>query len=503
MPLTGSHDEFKEKCAVFGVIGHKVAANSRKSDKQTGLEAARLAFYGLWALQHRGQESSGIASSDGTDLHVHTAQGLVATVYREEDLEQLPGHLAIGHNRYSTSGGADNCYNQPFVDYQRGFAFAHNGNLPDISKLQHFLNQRGVKLDKLNDSSMMSAAIGCYIDDGLDLVEAIKQAYPLFTGVFSSVAMDAKRIIGFRDKCGVRPLSIGTLPDGGYALASETCAFDTIGATFLRDVAPGELVAIDENGLTSHQVVPGDLKLDIFEMVYFARPDSMLLGKRVDGVRKNLGREMAREFPIDADVIVPVPDSGMPAALGYAQASGLPFEIALIKNRYIHRTFIRPTSQLRERDVKMKLNPVTETLKGQRVVLVDDSIVRGTTMRHLVSMMFEAGAREVHLMITCPPVRYPDFYGINTPKQTDLLAAYMTKAEMNDYVGATSLCFLSFDGMIKATGRPASDFTTSCFTGEYPISIGDRANEITQLKPGQTLAKADHKPQLLATARAA
>ncbi len=502
MPLTGSLDEFKEKCAVFGVIGQMAAgAQQSKSTKQTGLEAARLTFYGLWALQHRGQESSGIASSDGTDLHVHTAQGLVATVYREEDLEQLPGHLAIGHNRYSTSGGVDNCYNQPFVDYKRGFAFAHNGNLPDVSALERFLKERQVSLDKLNDSSMMSAAIGCYMDDGLDLVEAIKKAYPMFTGVFSSVAMDTDRIIAFRDRCGVRPLSIATMPDGGHAVASETCAFDTIGAQFLRDVEPGELVAIDIHGVTSHQIEPADLKLDIFEMVYFARPDSMLLGKRVDVVRKNLGREMAKEFPVDADVIVPVPDSGIPAALGYAQASGLPFEMGLIKNRYIHRTFIRPTSQLRERDVKMKLNPVIETLKGQRVVLVDDSIVRGTTMRHLVSMMFDAGASEVHLMITCPPVRYPDFYGINTPKQTDLLAAYMTEKEMSDYVGATSLCFLSFDGMIKATGRPASTFTTSCFTGVYPISIGQRAKEITILQPGQTLSKSDHKPHLLATAR--
>lgn len=484
-----AQDELKEKCAVFGVLG------------KTGLEAARLAFYGLWALQHRGQESSGIASSEGDDLYVHTAQGLVATVYREEDLEQLPGHLAIGHNRYSTSGGADNCYNQPFVDYKRGFAFAHNGNLPDVSALESFLKKRNVKLDKLNDSSMMSAAIGCYMDDGLDLVEAIRQAYPMFTGVFSSVAMDSHRVMAFRDECGIRPLSIATLPDGGYAVASETCAFDTIGATFLRDVAPGELVVIDEHGLTSHQIVKGSQKLDIFEMVYFARPDSLLLGQRVDGVRKNLGREMAREFPIDADVIVPVPDSGIPAALGYSQASGTPFEMGLIKNRYIHRTFIRPTATLRERDVKMKLNPVVETLKGQRVVLVDDSIVRGTTMRHLVSMLFEAGAREVHLMITCPPVRYPDFYGINTPKQSELLAAYMTEAEMRDYVGATSLCFLSFDGMIRATGRSADEFTTSCFTGDYPISIGLRSKEIKLLKPGETLPKTSHKPTLLATAR--
>jgi amidophosphoribosyltransferase len=494
MPLTADMDEFKEKCAVFGIIGPK-------AKDQTGLEAARLTFYGLWALQHRGQESSGIVSSDGSDLHRHAAPGLVATVYREEDLEQLPGHMAIGHNRYSTSGGTDDFYNQPFIDHKHKIAFAHNGNLPDWTELEEFLKDRGVSLDKLNDSSMMAAAIGCYIDEGCDLVEAVKRAYPLFTGVFSSVVMDATSIVAFRDRCGVRPLSIGTIEGGGHAVASETCAFDTIGAEFLRDVEPGELVLINEDGLQSHQVVKPEPKLDIFEMVYFARPDSLLLGKRVDMVRQDLGRVMAKEFPIKADVIVPVPDSAIPAGLGYSQASGIPFEMALIKNRYIHRTFIRPTAQLRERDLKMKLNPVIELMKDKRVVLVDDSIVRGTTMRHLVSMVFEAGAKEVHLLISSPPVRYPDFYGINTPQQAELLAAYMTHDEMVDYVGATSLHFLSFDGMIKATGLPASSFTTSCFTGEYPIPIGKRIQEISILKDGQTLPKTGHKPTLLSTAR--
>jgi amidophosphoribosyltransferase len=488
-------DQLKEKCAVFGIIGPK-------SNNQTGLEAARLTFYGLWALQHRGQESSGIASSDGRDLYRHAAAGLVATVYREEDLEQLPGHIAIGHNRYSTSGGTDDCYNQPFLDRERKFSFAHNGNLPDTSALEAFLTEHDISLDnKKSDSAMMSAAIGCYIDQGADLAVAIKQAYPLFTGVFSAVAMSADTLVAFRDPCGIRPLSIATIDDGGYAVASETCAFDTVGAKFLRDVKPGELVAINEAGLTSHQIVAGEQKLDIFEMIYFARPDSLLLGKRVDIVRQELGRTLAKEFPIEADVIIPVPDSSIPAALGYSQASGIPFEMALIKNRYIHRTFIRPTAQLRERDLKMKLNPVIELIKDQRVVLVDDSIVRGTTMRHLVPMMFEAGAREVHLLISCPPVRYPDFYGINTPKQSELSSAYMTDAEMRDYVGATSLHFLSFEGMIKATGLPVSNFTTSCFTGEYPISIGERASEISQLGDDETLPTADHQPTLLATAR--
>jgi len=495
MPLTADMDELKEKCAVFGTI-------TPQADQQTGPEAARLTFYGLWALQHRGQESSGIVSSDGRRLYRHAAPGLVATVYREEDLEQLPGNMAIGHNRYSTSGGGDDRYNQPLIDDKYNFAFAHNGNLPDLTKLEEFLAARGVSPDKHNDSGMMMAAIGCYMDDGLDLIDAIKKTYPLFTGVFSAVIMDAKRLIAFRDSCGIRPLSIGTLKDG-YVVASETCAFDTIGADFARDVGPGELVVIDEKGITSHKVVEGQQKLDIFEMVYLARPDSLLLNKRVDLVRQNFGRALAKEFPIEADVVIPVPESAIPAAIGYSQASGVPFEMALIKNRYIHRTFIQPTPQLRERDLKMKLNAVTELIEGQRVILVDDSIVRGTTMRQLVSMVFKAGAKEVHLMISSPPVRYPDFYGINTPKQSELLAAYMSHDEMNDYLGATSLNFLSFDGMIGATELPVSNFTTSCFSGDYPIDIGKRAQEIVKLEPGQVLPRSGHTPPLLATARSA
>ena len=266
-------DQLKEKCAVFGIIGPQ-------SDTKTGLEAARLAFYGLWALQHRGQESSGIASTDGQQIYRHAAAGLVATVYREEDLEQLPGNLAIGHNRYSTSGGSDDLYNQPFVDQKHQIAFAHNGNLPDTTALEEFLSGRGLDVDRHNDSALMVAAICSYMDEGLSLVDSIKQAWPLFTGVFSAVAMSRDTLVAFRDGCGVRPLSLAKLGDG-YSVASETCAFDTIGAEFIRDIEPGELVAINAEGLQSHQVVPGTTKMDIFEMVYFARPDSMLLGKRV------------------------------------------------------------------------------------------------------------------------------------------------------------------------------------------------------------------------------
>lgn len=438
----------------------------------------------MWALQHRGQESSGIVSSDGKKIYGHSGTGLVATVYHEEDLDKLPGHMAIGHNRYSTSGGRDSRFNQPFFDTKLKVAFAHNGNIPDTTILESFLRRHNISIHEMNDSEMMFAAIGFYLKNGLNLAGAIEKAYPLFTGVFSAVAMDTNCVVAFRDKCGIRPLSIAKLEDG-YVVASETCAFDTIGATLLRDVRPGELVIIDHDGLTSKQIVKGQQKLDIFEFVYFARPDSLMLGKRVGDVRKRFGQEMAKEFPIDADIVVPVPDSGIPAALGYSQATGVRLEIGLIKNRYIHRTFIRPTAQLRERDLKMKLNPSVETVRGQRVILVDDSIVRGSTVRQVVAMLYEAGAKEVHMVITSPPVRYPDFYGINTPKPDELISVRMNNEELRDFAGATSLHFLSYEGMIRATGLPASRFSTSCFNGVYPISIGARVKDLpTQLDHG-------------------
>ncbi|QQS18741.1 amidophosphoribosyltransferase [Candidatus Saccharibacteria bacterium] len=310
----------KEKCAVFGVFGASHA-----------VEAARLSFYGLCALQHRGQESSGIASSDGKKLYRHSEAGLVATVFRETDLANLPGYIAIGHNRYSTSGGQDGCFNQPFIDTERGFAFAHNGNIPDCGELESFLSSRNVSTDELNDSGMMAAAIGLKLDDGLSLPDAIAACYPLFTGVFSAVAMSKDCLVAFRDKHGIRPLSLGQLEDGSYVAASETCALDTIAAAHIREIKPGEMIAIDKTGMHETQVVPGEQKLDIFEFVYFARPDSIILGQTVNDVRMQFGREMAEECPINADVVIPVPDSAIPAALGYAEASGIPFEMNLIK----------------------------------------------------------------------------------------------------------------------------------------------------------------------------
>lgn len=462
-----TEDKVKEKCAVFGSYG--------ASD-----EASRLAYYGLWSLQHRGQESSGIATSDGKHVYDYSDFGLVANVYREEDLINLPGHISIGHNRYSTSGGRDSIYNQPFINRDRTFAFAHNGNLPLTDKLESFLAKHEVNVVGLNDSGMMTAAIDFFIKQGSSLPEAIKQSYPLFQGVFSAVAMDRACLVAFRDKCGIRPLSIGKV-DGGYVIASETCAFDTIGAEYVRDVDPGEMVVVDKDGLHSFQLEKGEQKLDIFEFVYFARPDSVLLGKSVNEVRENLGRELAKEYPIKGDVIVPVPDSSIPAALGYSKSSGIPLEMGLVKNRYINRTFIRPTSELRKRDLMLKLNPVVSTLKGKDVILVDDSVVRGTTLKQVVAMLKSVGTRKIHLMISSPPILYPDFYGINTPDQDDLIASRMNNAEICKYMGADSINYLSMKGMVNATGLPAKNFCMSCFTGKYPIPIGKRVKGINYI----------------------
>lgn len=459
--------ELHEKCAVFGVYGAS--------------EAARVTFYGLWALQHRGQESSGIVSAGPEQLHRHTGPGLVANVYHEEDLEQLPGTIAIGHNRYSTSGGAHDQHAQPVFKRDRQLALAHNGNLPITIKLEAFLQAHGVATKTLNDSEMMTAAIDCNVARGMTLQDAIVAAYPLFEGAFSVVAMSQTQLFAFRDHCGIRPLSIGTLGDG-YVVASETCAFDTVGATFVRDVRPGELVVIDQNGLQSHQIVKGTQKLDIFEMIYFARPDSLLLGQRVNVVRENLGRNLAREHRIAADIVVPIPDSAIPAALGYSRESGIPFEMGIMKNRYIHRTFIRPTQALRERDIKMKLIPVAESLKGKRVIVVDDSIVRGTTLRKIGQLVYGAGAKEVHIVVSSPPITHPDFYGINTPNAAELISAHKTIEEVRQYLGVDSLNFLSYQGTIAATGLPKSKFCTSCFDGNYPIPVPEQA--LSLLKSG-------------------
>ena len=454
-----------EKCGVFGAF-------------TASRYAQRLTYYGLFALQHRGQESSGIATWVDGELKRHAGEGLVAHVYSQADLDYLKSNMAIGHNRYATSGETGGTHLQPIVDTRAGFTFAHNGNLPSTRALEQFLDGHSVARFGLNDSQMMAAAIGFYVRRGRPLPEAIREAWPLFTGAFSCVAMDAQTVVGFRDECGIRPLSLGRLEDG-FVIASETCAFDTVGAAFLRDIKPGELVSISTKGVKSVQVVPSRTAVDVFEFVYFARPDSLVMGRKVNEVRRNLGRNLAREFPLEADVVVPVPDSAIPAALGFAEESGIRFDHGFIKNRYIHRTFIRPTQEMRERDVRTKLNPVPEAIMGKDVVVVDDSIVRGTTTGQLVDMLYGAGARKVHVLISSPPVLYPDFYGINTPRQDDLIAARMSVDGVRQHIGATTLGYLSVEGMVKATGIPKSKLNLSCFTGVYPIDIGERSKTIT------------------------
>lgn len=448
--------ELTEKCGIFGVFGIKA-------------EAARLVHAGLWALQHRGQESSGIASTEGTSIRVYKGEGLVAHVYDEAHLELLTGNSAIGHNRYSTSGGSSG-HTQPIVDLELTLALAHNGNLPLTTKLELFLAKNKIDFSGLNDSEMMHRVIKYYLDKDYEIEAAIKKCFPLFTGAFSLLVLTKNKMIAVRDRCGIRPLSLGRL-NGGFVISSETCAMDTIGASFIRDVIPGEMVVIDSNGITSHTLAKAHPKLDIFEFVYFARPDSILLGRRVNEVRRNLGINLAKECNLEADVVIPVPDSAIPAALGYAQESGIPFDNGLIKNRYIHRTFIRPAQKLRERDVKMKLNILPEVVKGKDVIVIDDSIVRGTTSRKLVDLIRSAGATKVHLLVSSPPVKYPDFYGIDLPNRADLIAVKMLVEQIQEYIGADSLYFLSYTGMISATGLAEDLFSTSCFTGKYPIPV--------------------------------
>jgi len=462
-----------EKCGIFGVFGK-------------GLDAARLTYFGLFALQHRGQESSGISVSNGKRIKTHKAGGLVTQVYQEKDLRKLKGYIAIGHNRYSTSGGSKAEHIQPILHEPAKFALAHNGNLPDVSKLVRFLKKHGISTKGVSDSALIYKAIHFYLKTET-IENSIIQAFPLFTGAFCIVVLTKHKLIAFRDAYGIRPLCLGKLGEG-YIVASETCALDTIGATFVRDIHPGEMVVIDEKGIESFQITLANHKLDIFEFIYFCRPDSMLMGKSVYEVRKNLGKELAKEFPMDADFVIPIPESAIPAAIGYSQQSKIPFEFGLVKNRYIGRTFILPDQQLRERAVHMKLNPVDDILRGKKVVVIDDSIVRGTTAKKLVKMIRGAGAKEIHLMSSCPPFRYPDFYGIDAPSQSELIASQMDVSEIEKFVGADSLSYLSYNGMIRATELDENLFSTSCFTGIYPIDIGRKKKTISHLRTKKRIA---------------
>ena len=456
-------NNLNEKCGVFGIYAPE-------------MEVARLTYFGLFALQHRGQESSGIAVSDGKNIFCHKDQGLVSAIFTEEIISGLKGHIAIGHNRYSTSKGAGSEHVQPVWNTDNTLALAHNGNLPSTVLLEKFLNEKDIVTLDFSDSRMMAEAIGWHKKEGNSLFEAVQLAYPLFTGAFSFLVMTEDSIVAGRDSKGMRPLSIGLL-ENNFIFSSETCALSTIGATHFRDVLPGEIVLVDKSGLQSKQIMEGDQKLDIFEFIYFSRHDSSLLGKSVYEVRKNLGKTLAKEYTIEADIVIGVPETSIPVAMGYSEHSGIKYEMGLNKNRYIQRTFIQPDQKQRDKSVRMKLSAMPGIIQGKRVIVIDDSIVRGTTSKAIVELLFDSGASEVHFLVSSPPIIFPDFYGIDTPKQSDLFAFNKSVESMREYLGATSLYFITLEGLLDSTDLAHDLFNTSCFTGIYPIELYERKSE--------------------------
>ncbi len=445
-------------CGVFGIFGHE--------------EAAHLTYLGLHALQHRGQESAGIVASDGQRLKSYRAMGLVADVFTESALAELPGRAAIGHVRYSTAGGSHLRNVQPYqVSFLGGqLAVAHNGNFVNADATRKALEQAGAIFQSDSDTENVIHLIARSRSESFEgrVVDALRQ----LEGAASIVILTEKQLVAARDAVGFRPLVLGRLKNA-YVIASETTALDLIEAEFLREIEPGELVVIDEGGLrSSFPFEPKAKRRCVFELVYFARPDSEVFGQRVSEVRKRLGEQLAREKPVDADVVIPVPDSGVPAALGYAKASGLPFDVGLIRSHYVGRTFIEPQQSIRHFGVKLKLAPVRSALEGKRVVVVDDSIVRGTTSRKIVKMLKSAGAREVHLRISSPPTAWPCFYGIDTPSRQELIAASHSVEEIARYVTADSLAYLSMEGLTGAAGDAVGQsYCTACFSGKYPTAL--------------------------------
>ena len=456
-------DEPKEECGVFGVYSPEE-------------DVARLTYFGLFALQHRGQESAGIATSDGTILRMHKDMGLVSQIFNEHRLAELKGHIAIGHTRYSTTGSSVLRNAQPLHCVWGGgtLAVGHNGNLVNAAELRTELESLGITFETTNDSEVIARLIA--FQDTESLEEAVARTMARLVGAYSLVILTENALIGVRCPFGVRPLCIGQLEHSRYVLASETCALNTVGAQFIREVAPGEIVTIDASGMRSRQGLPMERYATcMFEMIYFARPDSELFGRELHQVRRAMGRELAREHPIlgQADIVIPIPDTGTPAAIGFAEESGIRYGEGVIKNRYIQRTFIQPDQRMRELGVKMKLMPIREALAGKRVVMVDDSIVRGTTTGQIVKMLFEAGASEVHVRITAPPITHPCFYGIDMADQDQLVAAHQSVEQIRELIGATSLGYLSIDGLSRAVGLSRDHFCLACFDGKYPIPVPD------------------------------
>ncbi len=445
-------------------------------------DVARLAHFGLHALQHRGQESAGIAVSDEGHLTVLRDMGLVAQVFSEQKLHGLRGQLAIGHTRYSTTGSAQWTNAQPLVQHGRArtVALGHNGNLVNASELRDELALDGIKLSSSSDTELIAALIA---NDGAPLAEGVANAMRRLEGAYSVTALAEGKLLAFRDPHGFRPLVLGRLGDG-WVVASETCALDLVGAELEREVAPGELLVIDESGVQHRQAVPAERgALCIFEFFYLARPDTRLEGVEVHGARLRMGEQLAAEAPVEAELVLPIPDSGTPAAIGFSRATGIPFSEGLIKNRYVGRTFIEPDQELREQGIRLKFNPLAE-VAGKRVVIVDDSIVRGNTTRQIVGMLFDAGATEVHVRISSPPVIGPCFYGIDLADEEQLIASGRSVEEVRESIGATSLAYLSLEGLQAATQRPESALCRACLTGEYP----------TRVPEGRRLAKLRFEP---------
>ena len=455
-------DKFQDECGVFGIFGHP--------------EAANLTYLGLYALQHRGQESCGIVSGDGKNLHAYRNMGLVSDVFKRDSIfDGLPGRNAIGHVRYSTAGSSDFKNIQPImVDYARGsIAVAHNGNLVNAQEIRNDLEHAGSIFSTTSDTEVLVHLLAKSQSDLL--ADRVAEALMAVKGAYSILFLTETRMVAARDPNGFRPLALGKLGEG-YVVASETCAFDLIEAEFIREIEPGEMIVIDKHGLKSFkpfkETQPSPC---IFEFVYFARPDSIIFGEQVYRVRKELGRQLAREHNVEADVVIAVPDSGVPATIGYAEESGIPFELGLIRNHYVGRTFIEPQQSIRHFGVKLKLNPVRDVIDGKRVIVVDDSLVRGTTARKIVKMIRAAGAREVHMRLSSPPTSFPCYYGIDTPSRKELISSSHTIEEISRYITSDSLGYLSREGMLAAAGVPAdaqkSCFCDACFSGDYPVKF--------------------------------
>jgi amidophosphoribosyltransferase len=461
----GDRDGPRDECGVFGVYA-------------PGRDVARLSYFGLYALQHRGQESAGIATCEGGHITTMRELGLVSQVFDEEKLHALAGDMAIGHVRYSTTGGGAWENAQPvWRDDGRELALAHNGNLTNAVELYNELTEEGLKLRGTSDSEIMAALLSRRAGEERDWIEdAVADVMPRLEGAYSTVVMTKHAVVAFRDPHGVRPLALGKLDDR-FVVASESCAFDIIGAKMIREVQPGEMVSLSERGLEMKQVIEGEQPaMCVFEHIYFSRPDSRLENRVLQEVRGQMGEILAREAPVEADLVISVPDSGNPMANGFARATGLPKDDGLIKNRYVARTFIQPGQELRKHGLRMKFNPLPEIVAGKRIVVVDDSIVRGNTTRQIVAMLKEAGAKEVHLRISAPPIRHPCHYGIDMSTREEMIAHDRSVEEIAAELGADSLAYLSMDGVYEAIGTPRERHCDACFTGDYPLGDPEGAN---------------------------